>query len=134
MRRIPEYNFPAFLTAGDLLRGHGHIVYNPAEADMEQGFEWEGLTGHEDLTSLDFDLRSALRGCLSWITRHADAIVVLDGWEQSKGARAEVATAVAIGIPVHRLDHVLRWGIDHAVDITQPQPELEVDASNGDQR
>lgn len=123
MRGIPEYNFPAFLLAGDILRDQGHTVYNPAEADMEQGFQWEGLTGNEDLGALGFDLRSALRGCLSWITRHADAIVVLDGWEQSKGARAEVATAVAIGIPVHHIDHIRRWGIGDAADLTQPIPE-----------
>lgn len=123
MRGIPEYNFPAFLLAGDLLRDQGHTVHNPAEADMEAGFQWENTTGNEDLAELGFDHRGAVARGLRWIAQHANAVVVLDGWQESRGARAEVAVAVAVGIPVHHIDHIRRWGIDDAVDLTQPMPE-----------
>lgn len=123
MRGITEYNFPAFLLAGDLLRDQGHIVHNPAEEDMANGFQWENTTGLENLTELGFDHRAAVARGLKWIARYADTVVVLDGWQDSLGARAEVAAAVAIDIPVHHIDHIRRWGIDDAVDLTKPMPE-----------
>ncbi|MDQ6721208.1 MAG: DUF4406 domain-containing protein [Candidatus Dormibacteraeota bacterium] len=104
MRGRPEFNFPAFHRATALLRQAGHEVYSPAEADLASGFDPTGYTGHEDIERDDrFDLRGALAGDLDYICRHAQAVVVLDGWEASAGACAEVATAVALGIPVFDL-------------------------------
>lgn len=53
-----------------------------------------------DIEHTGFDLREALGWDLAWIAEHADAVAVLPGWEDSKGAKAEVATAHALGIPV----------------------------------
>jgi hypothetical protein len=100
MRGIPDFNYPAFDRGAALLRSFGHEVFNPAEHDRETGHDLTGSTGTEDLASLGFDLRAALGADLAWICTTADAVAVLPGWENSKGARAEVATALALGLVV----------------------------------
>lgn len=122
MSQMPEWNFPAFHAATDRLRERGHIVCNPAERDAEVGFDPTGMTGQEDLAELGFNLRQALLYDLAYVTTIATRVVVLDGWERSKGARAEVAAATAIGIEVHELDAFLRWDVA-AQDLTSRDPE-----------
>ena len=100
MRGIPEFNFPAFHTAARQLEAAGHEVFNPAAHDESNGFDPSGRTGNEDLTAIGFNLRGALGADLAWITANADAVCVLVGWDQSRGARAEVAVAEALGLPV----------------------------------
>lgn len=100
MRRRPAFNFPAFHAAAEALRSLGHEVFNPAEADENNGFDPTGMTGHEDLSHLGFSLRDALGADLAYICKHADAVVVLPEWGTSSGANAEVATAKALGLPV----------------------------------
>jgi len=41
-----------------------------------------------------------LDACLAWLP-HADIVVMIDGWEESLGARAEMAMALTLGIPVY---------------------------------
>ena len=97
MTGIEHYNFPAFDAAAKQLREAGHTVFNPAENDRENGFNATGLQGHE-AAEHGFDLRTALKQDLSWICDHAEGIALLPGWEESKGARAEVALAKALGL------------------------------------
>ena len=105
MRGIAEFNFPAFHSAAAFLRSIGHVVFNPAErdilatgVDISKGNE----AGCNELAEKlhGFNLREALKDDLEFICLHADAVVVLPGWEMSKGAQAEVATANALGIRV----------------------------------
>lgn len=106
MRGIPQFNFPAFLDAeDDIADAFGDVVhvFSPAKRDLENGFYPFDYTGHEDLSLLGFDLREALEIDMAFITSTADAVVVLPGWEQSSGARAEVLTAAALGLPVFEL-------------------------------
>lgn len=100
MRGIPEYNFPAFFAAADLLTAMGHVVHNPAQVDVDAGFQWEGTTGREDLSSLGFSLRETLAKDMALVALHSDGVAVLPGWEASTGARAEAALAMALGLPV----------------------------------
>lgn len=108
MRGVPYFNFPAFHRAAAILRGQGHVVFNPAEKDIERlgadvsignrrGCEVEAAKNH------GFDLRVALHEDLEFICLHADAIALLPGWRDSKGATAEHATAVALGLEVIEL-------------------------------
>lgn len=112
MRGYPEFNFPAFNAVSKRLRADGHDVFNPAERDIERhggvdiskgnstGCEAEAAKTH------GFDLRVALAEDMDFICRKADAIVMLPGWEGSKGATAERATALALGLKV------LEYGAD----------------------
>lgn len=105
MRGIPEFNFPAFHAAADKLRAQGHSVFNPAERDNEKhgtDISKGNATGDEALATKQhgFNLREALGADLAFICAEADAIALLPGWENSKGAKAEHATAVALGLEV----------------------------------
>jgi len=110
MRGIAEFNFPAFEEATAQLRSRGYNVVSPAEEDLGRGFDPTGLTGHEDLSSIGFDLRKALIADLNHIAYECDAICLLPGWEFSKGAAAELALAEALGLRVGTLEDYLDDG------------------------
>lgn len=105
MRGIPLFNFPAFHAASAMLRAQGHHVFNPAEKDNERhgtDISKGNTTGDEAIASAQhgFNLREALAADLEFICLEADAIALLPGWENSKGANAERATAVALGLQI----------------------------------
>ena len=112
MRGIPEFNFPAFNEAAAKLRAAGHEVFNPAERDNERhgtDISKGNVTGDETLAAAQhgFNLREALAADLKYICESADAVYLLPGWENSKGACAEMQTAVALGLKV--LEGAIEW-------------------------
>ena len=110
MRGYEAFNFPAFMHWAACLRDQGHEVLNPAETDHNNGFDPEGMRGTDaELAHASFDLRAVLAFDLSWICQHADAVAVLDGWEGSKGAQAEVAAARALSLPVYPVRSLYAW-------------------------
>lgn len=116
MRNRPLWNFPAFDRAEIILhRDHGFDVFSPAARDRAEGFDPLVPICMDD----DF-LRKAMAADLAFITKKADMVVVLDGWEDSKGACAEVATAVAIGIPVMPFAEFIQGptAIPHNIDLS----------------
>lgn len=101
MRSIPEFNFPAFHAVAAKLRADGHHVFNPAERDgdiIAKG----NMTGDNERAEREhgFNLREALADDLNWICLHADAVALMPGWGTSKGANAERATAIALGLEI----------------------------------
>ena len=102
MRHIPNFNFPAFDFAAAKLRGEGHEVFSPAERDRQHhGTALEdNPTGDEIVAAekVGFSLRRALGDDTAWICSDADAVALLPGWEKSKGAVAEAALAMALGL------------------------------------
>jgi len=105
MRGIAEFNFPAFHYAAAKLRALGHTVFSPAEKDNERhgtDISKGNATGDESVAAKEhgFNLREALEADLVFICREADAVALLPGWESSKGATAERATAIALGLEV----------------------------------
>lgn len=105
MRGIAEFNFPAFHAAAAFLREKGHEVFNPAERDiLATGVDISkgNAKGENALAEVKhgFNLRAALADDLEFVCRHADAVVVLPGWENSLGAQAEVAAGRALGLLV----------------------------------
>ncbi len=108
MRGIKDFNFPAFFAAAQALREAGNTVFNPAERDVAEFGADQMRTDTGDVTEvserLGFDGNELARLVFghdtAWICKHADAVYLLPGWENSKGVKAEVALAEAIGINV----------------------------------
>lgn len=103
-----DQNFPAFESASKRLRDDGHFVINPAELSVMfgkpetvaasfkayyAGAAQSAPDGWSVIAQsvMDADL-AALRSC--------HAIYMLRGWEQSRGARKELAEAIAHGLEV----------------------------------
>lgn len=103
MRGYPFFNFAAFHSAASYLRAQGHVVFNPAERDEQVHGEEvsHSPTGNiADVAHTGFDHRGAMKADAAWICDYAEAIALLPGWEESKGARAELALAECIGLHV----------------------------------
>ena len=88
MSGIPEHNVPLFNRIAGLLRERGHEVFNPAEND----------DGGEKRTRA-FYMRLDIPALLA-----SHAIVLLPGWQTSRGASLEVWIAVDLDMPVYRYD------------------------------
>lgn len=104
MRGYPYFNHPAFHAAAAKLRAANHEVFTAAERNEQLGLsvDPEGRPSEAGLSR-----RQLLAMDVNTITVWAEAIVTLDGWENSDGARAEVWLGRAIGIPVYTLDEAL---------------------------
>ncbi len=103
MRGIPHFNFPAFHAAAAKLRAEGHEVFCPAENDCERHGKDISVDNHDGseahaISTYNFNIREALGEDFAWICATAEAIALLPGWENSKGANAELATARALGL------------------------------------
>ena len=109
MRGIPNFNFPAFHATAAALRAVGHEVFSPAERDIARhdGVDVSAANhaGDEAQATRDhgFSLRDALAEDLEFICRHAEGVAMMPGWENSAGARAEHATAVALRLSIFYL-------------------------------
>lgn len=95
MRGYPMWNSAAFDRAKEKLRKAGWNPVSPIDLDRAAGM---------DLTNDSIELtREDLTDCIVRDT-HAlvvcDAVVLLPGWEKSKGARVEIALAKFLDIPV----------------------------------
>lgn len=101
MRGYDQFNFPAFLEAAEKLRDAGYVVLSPAEHDLAGGFD-----PTRPMEEQGFDLRDALLWDITAVL-NSDLVVVLNGWEASQGAQAEIAVALAAGIPYKTLPNAL---------------------------
>lgn len=105
MRGYPGFNFAAFEKAQALVEAQfpGAKIFNPALADIERhGLEdlaltegWEAAGKHL-MSLVVFNLRAALAEDTEFICNEADHLVLLPGWEESSGARAEKALSEAL--------------------------------------
>lgn len=87
MTGLPDFNYPAFNARATDLADSGHVVLNPTTLNDGTNKTWNQY------------LRESLTMMLS-----AEAVSVLPGWEQSKGATLEIQVALVIGIPVIGVD------------------------------
>lgn len=86
MTGLPELNFPAFHRVAARLRAQGHEVANPAEINADPTMGWN--------TCMRRDIPELVT---------CDAIVLLPGWERSKGATLEHHIARALDMGVREL-------------------------------
>jgi len=111
MRGYEEFNFPAFHAAEMRMILGGWNPFNPARRDVERhdgvDISKGNVNGDESKAAEDheFSLRDALGEDCEWICHEADAIVMLPGFAESKGARAELALAEALGHTTMYLSH-----------------------------
>lgn len=108
MTGYPRYNYPAFDEAERHLRELGWRVFNPAALSREAGFDETKDTPTKEFMEL------AIRMDLDCVLK-ADALCVLPGWKESRGATAEAALAVWRDIPIFEWPHV--------PTVTGPLPE-----------
>ena len=109
MTGYPEFNFPAFFEAEDKLRAEGWEVDNPADKEQETELEANGSYANGDAKlaiEKGFDFRKAYMWDLEKVVM-GDGIYMLQGWEQSPGARGEHAAAVAL--KKHYPDYEIRY-------------------------
>lgn len=102
MRGIKWFNFPAFDAARDKLESFGWKVSSPADLDRLNGFDEKAFADDYDwidLSEIGFDLHAAVDRDVQAI-KSCQAIYMLDGWERSKGAKAEKALAEWLGVEV----------------------------------
>ena len=103
MTGYANFNKDAFQQAASTLRIAGFSVISPVELDAEEGVDYEGLNTDE----YGEDYQSYLgRDLVRFIEAKIDAVVVLEGWEESRGAALEVHVARSLGIPIYNLDGV----------------------------
>lgn len=129
MTGIPQMNFPAFDAAARNLRGRGYGVVSPAELDSPE-------SRAAALASVDGNPVGYAEG-ETWgqfLARDVkliadegiEAIVVLPGWEKSRGARLETFVARLCGLPILRyptLSRVSDLETQHAHGHEKFQPD-----------
>lgn len=91
MAHLPLLNFPAFYKAEEQLEKEGWRTVNPARFDKVFNVHAEGVEGK----LLDAVCESELAAI-----PHLDAIYLLKGWENSKGARLELKAALEHGLEI----------------------------------
>lgn len=90
MTGYPEYNFPAFMAAEAKLRNLGDEVINPAQIEHRNKDNWVSC------------MRQAITEMLK-----ADALVLLPGWEKSRGAQTEVELASRLEMAIEEYEYLL---------------------------
>lgn len=107
MSGIPQFNFPAFYAASDVLRSAGLNIISPAEMDSPEVVEavmaspdgkHDGKTVVADKTWGDFLARD-----VKLVADEVDGVIVMEGWAASRGACLEVFVATLCAKPVFAL-------------------------------
>lgn len=111
MSGYENWNYQAFDAASADLRQRGYEVINPVDLDRDVGFD-PATSSPED-----FDLPAAIRRDIEAILS-CQAIVMLPGHENSKGATAERHVAQWVGIDVLVYPSLAKYGdeslpVDH---------------------
>ena len=86
MSGVPEHNFPLFHRVAAQLRAQGHEVFNPAENK-------DGGQSKPRAFYMRLDIPALIA---------AEAVVVLPGWQRSRGASLEVWLALDLGMPIYQ--------------------------------
>lgn len=103
----PDWNFPLFFAVADKLRALGYEPNNPAEND---GPDVATAIAHANAVH-----RAGRHGWAAYMKRDVvrlvscDGVVLLPGWENSRGARLEARLARDLEMPVYE------WSDQHGL-------------------
>ena len=89
MSGLPEFNYPAFFSAEEVLQNAGYTVENPARNQKPEPETWENY----------------MRLALAQLTT-CHCIALLSGWENSRGAQLELFVATTLGLRVLNIPEV----------------------------
>lgn len=97
MSGLPEFNYPAFTITAQSLRGKGYEILSPHEIRVPDP---------NVIMSWDWYMKRALAMLLE-----ADAIILLPGWTESRGARREfdIAVDLKMNLYLYDRDEVVRF-------------------------
>jgi len=84
MTGLPSFNTPAFHAAAQALRSAGYMVINPAENGLPPDAPWQ----------------RHMRRDIALMVETADAVAILPGAENSRGAQIETTLAAGLGWPI----------------------------------
>lgn len=113
MRGYDEFNFPAFRAHAAQLRAGGFEIVSPAEKDEKDGFDWSGSKGtEEELAEAAFDISKTLSDDILLIANpRCLGVIAMERWEDSSGAKVEVAFAFATGRKVYEAVNTATSGL-----------------------
>lgn len=92
----PDYNYPRFLELSEELEDQGWAVHNPATS-------FNGRT--------DLDYRLYMQAAINLLMQ-ADAIAVMDGWLESRGAKMEALIAQRLGLDFYNAETGRRMEVE----------------------
>lgn len=93
MTKIKDNNIQAFGRAHEQLKGKGHLVVNPH--DLSEKVNVDAFYNGQLAEYSDY-----MRSDIIQMLLYCDTIFMLDGWRESKGAKLELAVAIACGLQV----------------------------------
>lgn len=96
MTGYPHHNYPEFMSKSQYLRELGYMIVNPAELHPQPK---EDYTEEYWISVLKRDL-SALLAC--------EGLILLDGWEKSRGATLEHYVAKSLSYNVLNIRECLK--------------------------
>jgi hypothetical protein len=108
MSGVPDLNRPAFVAAERRLTAQGHSVVNPHDLtpmfgtaeEIANSFEAYYKGAAQTYPNGSFRLAQCVMDADLAAVRSCDAIYLLRGWETSRGAKKELAEALAHGLTV----------------------------------
>ena len=131
MSGIPQFNYPLFLRVARMLREQGYTVKSPAEMDTPamQAAALANMTG--DLSKLTKEPNETWGDVLArdvkLISDNIGGIIMLPGWERSRGARLELfvglLTNKQFGVWDNHIDYatpVRREYVQHIIKENMP--------------
>lgn len=97
MSGIPQFNFPFFMKVALELRSMGYCITSPAELDDGTDYEAamnspDGAPGSTEKTWGDYLARD-----VKLLSDECSGIILLPGWQDSRGARLECFVAITCG-------------------------------------
>ena len=106
MSGIPQFNYPRFNAVAAALREQGFSVVNPAELD-DFDYSQQALASEQGaLGDVDVSWGTVLGRDVTVVADTCDGVMLLEGWERSRGAVLEVTTALLVDLPVYE---VVEW-------------------------